>query len=139
MVHRAGGRAGDTVVVVGAGGLGTPAIQGAHLGGATRVVAVDPVAFKRGSAVTFGAPHTAPSVSDALELVRDLTRGVMADAVVVAPSTIGDGDVAGALALTRKGGICVLTGMAAPSTGAVPLDLQDLILMNKTLCGTLFG
>ncbi|MBP2453268.1 NDMA-dependent alcohol dehydrogenase [Mycolicibacterium lutetiense] len=139
MVHRAGVRAGDTVVVVGAGGIGTPAIQGAHLCGATRVVAVDPVAFKRDSAVTFGATHTAPSVSDALELVRDLTRGVMADAVVVAPSTIGDGDVAGALALTRKGGICVLTGMAAPSTGAVPLDLQDLILMNKTLCGTLFG
>ena len=43
------------------------------------------------------------------------------------------------LALTRKGGTCVLTGMAAPSAGAVQLDLPDMILMNKNLCGTLFG
>ena len=63
----------------------------------------------------------------------------MADAVVVSPSMIDDGDVADALSLTRKGGTCVLTGMAAPSAGAVRLDLQDLILMNKNLCGTLFG
>jgi S-(hydroxymethyl)glutathione dehydrogenase/alcohol dehydrogenase len=63
----------------------------------------------------------------------------MADAVVVSPSLIDDGDVADALSLTRKGGTCVLTGMAAPSAAAVQLDLQDLILMNKNLCGTLFG
>jgi S-(hydroxymethyl)glutathione dehydrogenase/alcohol dehydrogenase len=138
-VRRAGVRAGDTVVVIGAGGIGTAAIQGAHLSGAAEVVAVDPVAFKRDSALSFGATHTAATVPEAVETVRDLTRGVMADAVVVSPSMIGDGDVADALSLTRKGGTCVLTGMAAPSTGAVQLDLQDLILMNKNLCGTLFG
>ncbi|MDR3664299.1 MAG: NDMA-dependent alcohol dehydrogenase [Mycobacterium sp.] len=138
-VHRAAVRAGDTVVVIGAGGIGTAAIQGAHLGGAERVIAVDPVAFKRESAVGFGATHTAPTVAEALKLVRDLTRGVMADSVVLSPSEICDGDVAGALSLTRKGGTCVLTGMATPSAGAVQLDLQDFILMNKNLCGTLFG
>ncbi|OKH85359.1 alcohol dehydrogenase [Mycobacterium sp. ST-F2] len=138
-VRRAGVRAGDTVVVIGVGGIGTAALQGAALGGAAHVVAVDPVAFKRESAVGFGATHAAATVAEALELVRDLTHGVMADAVVVSPSLIGDGDVSDALSLTRKGGTCVLTGMAAPSAGAAQLDLQDLILMNKNLCGTLFG
>lgn len=138
-VRRAGVRAGDTVVVIGVGGIGTAAVQGAHLAGASQVVAVDPVAFKRDSAAGFGATHTAATVAEAVALVRDLTRGVMADAVVVSPSLIDDGDVADALSLTRKGGTCVLTGMAAPSAAAVQLDLQDLILMNKNLCGTLFG
>ncbi|MUL45332.1 NDMA-dependent alcohol dehydrogenase [Mycobacterium sp. CBMA293] len=138
-VHRAGVRAGDTVVVIGVGGIGTAAVQGAHLGGASHVIAVDPVAFKRDSALGFGATHGAGTVTEAVALVRDLTLGVMADVVVVSPSEINDGDVADALSLTRKGGTCVLTGMAAASAGAVQLDLQDLILMNKNLCGTLFG
>ena len=138
-VHRAAVRAGDTVVVIGVGGIGTAAIQGAQLSGAAVVVAVDPIAFKRQSALQFGATHTAATASEAIELVRDVTAGVMADAVVLSPSAIGAADVDSALALTRKGGTCVLTGMAAPSTGAVQLDLQDFILMNKNLSGTLFG
>jgi NDMA-dependent alcohol dehydrogenase len=138
-VHRGGVRAGDTVVVIGAGGIGTAAVQGAALGGAARVIAVDPVAFKRASAPRFGATHAVSSTAQALDLVRELTAGVMADVVVLSPSAIGDTDVDDALMLTRKGGTCVLTGMAAPSTGAVQLNLQDVILMNKSLCGTLFG
>lgn len=137
--HRAGVSDGDTVVVIGVGGIGTAALQGAALSGATNVVAVDPVVFKRDSALQFGATHTAATVSTAAAVVRELTRGVMADAVVLSPSAIGDADVADALSLTRKGGTCVLTGMAAPETGSVRLDLQDFILMNKNLCGTLFG
>ena len=138
-VHRGGVRTGDTVVVIGAGGIGTAAIQGAQLRGAAQVIAVDPVAFKRDSARGFGATHSVPSVTEAINLVRELTAGVMADVVVLSPSAIGDTDVDAALMLTRKGGTCVLTGMAAPSTGAVRLNLQDVILMNKSLCGTLFG
>jgi NDMA-dependent alcohol dehydrogenase len=138
-VHRAGVRAGDTVVVIGAGGIGTAALQGAALSGAAQVIAVDPVAFKRDSAPRFGATHTTATVSEAIDLVRELTAGVMADVVVLSPSAIGGTDVDTALMLTRKGGTCVLTGMAAPSTGAVQLNLQDFILMNKNLCGTLFG
>lgn len=138
-VHRAAVGAGDTVVVIGVGGIGTAAIQGAHLRGASTIVAVDPIEFKRRSSLEFGATHTAATASETIELVRDLTAGVMADAVVLSPSAIGCADVDSALTLTRKGGTCVLTGMAAPSTGAVQLDLQDFILMNKNLCGTLFG
>lgn len=137
-VYRAGVRGGDTVVVIGVGGIGTAAVQGARLRGAARIVAVDPVAFKRESASTFGATHTASSAAEALGLITELTRGVMADAVVVSPAVITDGDVEDALRLTRKGGTCVLTAMSVQGT-RTGLDPQDLALMNKNLCGTVFG
>ncbi|SPM33567.1 Zn-dependent alcohol dehydrogenase [Mycobacterium rhizamassiliense] len=137
--HRAGVRGGDTVVVIGAGGIGTAAIQGARISGAARIVVVDPVAFKRDSAPGFGATHTAATGAEAIELVRELTRGVMADAVVVSPAMIGAADVGVALQLTRKGGTCVLTGLPAPALGSIDVALQDFILMNKSLRGTVFG
>ena len=136
--YRAGVRGGDTVVVIGVGGIGIAAVQGARIRGATRIVAVDPVAFKRESAKAFGATHDAASAAEALGLVGELTRGVMADAVIVSPSVIIDADVADALRLTRKAGTCVLTGMSVQGTRA-GLDPQDLVLMNKNLCGTVFG
>ena len=139
VVNRSGMRVGDTVVVVGVGGIGTGAIQGARIGGAAQIVAVDPVEFKQKSALRFGATHSAATAEEALELVRELTYGVMADAVVVSPSLIAPADVRDALALTRKGGTCVLTGMTSQLTRSVKIDLQDFILMNKSLAGTVFG
>jgi NDMA-dependent alcohol dehydrogenase len=137
--NRSNMRPGDTVVVIGAGGIGTGAIQGARIGGAARIVAVDPVEFKQKSSLTFGATHSVASVAEALDLVRDLTYGVMADAVVVSPSLITADDVRDALKLTRKGGTCVLTGMTSQLTSSVNIDLQEFILMNKSLAGTIFG
>lgn len=137
--NRAGIRGGDTVVVIGAGGIGTGAIQGARISGAAHIVAVDPVEFKQKSALQFGATHSAPTIAEAQDMVRDLTYGVMADAVVVSPSLIAAADVRDALQLTRKGGTCVLTGMTSQLTRSVKIDLQDFILMNKTLAGTIFG
>lgn len=139
ITHRGAVRAGDTAVVIGAGGIGTGAIQGARISGASQIVAVDPVAFKRDTALEFGATHVVATAADAVDMVRELTRGVMADAVVVSPSLISPVDVRDALALTRKGGTCVLTGMTAQTTRSVKIDLQDFILMNKTLAGTVFG
>ncbi len=136
---RAGVRGGDTAVVVGAGGIGTGAIQGARINGAAQIIAVDPVEFKQKSALQFGATHSASSAAEALDLVRDLTHGVMADVVVVSPSLIGAEDIRDALKLTRKGGTCVLTGMTAQTTRSIKFDLQDFVLMNKTLVGTVFG
>ncbi|ULP46276.1 NDMA-dependent alcohol dehydrogenase [Mycolicibacter virginiensis] len=134
--YRAGVRGGDTVVVIGVGGIGTAAVQGARINGAVRIVAVDPIAFKRESAAAFGATHTASSAAEAFD--RDLTRGVMADAVVLSPAVVTDSDLEDALRLTRKAGTCVLTGMAVQGT-RTSIDPQDMMLMNKTLCGTVFG
>lgn len=137
--NRAGVHGGDIVVVIGAGGIGTAAIQGARINGAAMIVAVDPVDFKLTSALGFGATHTASSATEALELVRELTRGTMADAVVVSPASITAADVGAALALTRKGGTCVLTGLSSPQTVSADMRIQDFVLLNKTLCGTIFG
>ena len=139
VANRSNMRAGDTVAVIGVGGIGTGAIQGARIGGAAQIVAVDPVEFKQKSALQFGATHSVAPVAEALDLVRGLTYGVMADAVVVSPSLITPEDVRDALQLTRKGGTCVLTGMTSQLTRSVKVDLQDFILMNKTLAGTVFG
>ena len=139
VANRSGMRVGDTVVVVGVGGIGTGAIQGARIGGAAQIVAVDPVEFKQKSALRFGATHSAATAAEALDLVRELTYGVMADAVVVSPSLITADDVRDAVKLTRKGGTCVLTGMTSQLTRSVNIDLQDFILMNKSLAGTVFG
>ena len=138
-VHRAGVRGGDVVVVIGAGGIGTAVIQGARISGATTIVAVDPVALKRDCALRFGATDVCATAADAVDLIRDRTRGVMADAVVVAISTVLPDDVDAALTLTRKGGTCVLTGLASAATLSAAMGLQQFVLSNKTLCGTVFG
>jgi Zn-dependent alcohol dehydrogenase len=138
--HRANVREGDTVVVVvGAGGIGTAALQAARINGASCIVAVEPVEFKRTAAGEFGATHTAASAEEATPLVRELTRGVMADSVILAPAAITADDIEDGLALTRKGGTCVLTGMPSRSIGPINVNVQHFILMNKTLCGTVFG
>ncbi len=137
--NRSNMRAGDTVVVIGVGGIGTAAIQSARINGAAQIVAVDPVEFKQKSALRFGATHSAGSAEEAMDLVRGLTHGVMADAVVVSPSLMSREDVRDGVALTRKGGTCVLTGMTSQLTQSVKINLQEFILMNKTLAGTIFG
>jgi alcohol dehydrogenase len=137
--HRAGVRGGDTVVVIGAGGIGVGAIQGARINGAAHIVAVDPVEFKQKAALGFGATHSVATVAEAEDLVRDLTYGVMADGVVAAPSLIAGEDVNSYLKLTRKGGTCVLTGMTSQTTRSIKINLQNFILWNKNLVGTVFG
>jgi Zn-dependent alcohol dehydrogenase len=138
-VHEAQVRGGDTVVVIGAGGIGTAAIQGARICGAATIVAVDPVEFKRTSALGFGATHAVRDVGEATDLVRELTHGVMADGVVLSPALVGEDDIYDALTLTRKGGNCVVTGLATPMTQSIRLSVQEFTLMNKTLRGTVFG
>ena len=63
----------------------------------------------------------------------------MADSVIVSPSLISEHDVQAALSLTRKGGTCVLTGMTATTTNSISINLQEFILWNKSLVGTVLG
>jgi NDMA-dependent alcohol dehydrogenase len=137
--NRAKVRPGDTVVVIGVGGIGIAAIQGARIHSVAQIIAVDPVELKQKSAMQFGATHSVESANDALGVVRDLTHGVMADSVVVSPSLISGEDVQAALSLTRKGGTCVLTGMTEQTTSSVAMNLQEFILWNKSLVGTVYG
>ncbi len=135
----AGTQIGDTVVVVGVGGIGMNAVQGAKAAGAKHIVAVDPNEFKRQIAPTFGATHTATDAGAAIELVKELTWGVMADRVVLTPGVVPTDLIMVAMMLLRKGGTCVLTGMAKVSEMMVPLVLPDMVSSCKTLKGVLYG
>src|SRR5262245_4020975 len=134
-----GTQPGDTVVIVGTGGVGINAVQGARAAGANIVIAVDPVGFKRDSAKYFGATDTSPSVEEAIPLVQELTRGVMADRVVLTPSVVRAELLAPALTLTRKGGTCLMTGVPKFEINMVPLLLIDMLQSCKTLKGLIYG
>lgn len=138
-VYRAGTIAGDVVVVVGCGGVGMNAVQGAAMAGAKVVVAVDPVDFKRHSAPQFGATHSCASMLEAIDLVRDLTYGEMADRVIIAPSVMHGDLMSEAMTLTAKGGTCVVTGVAPALQAEASINLMQLAMLNKEVKGTIFG
>jgi S-(hydroxymethyl)glutathione dehydrogenase/alcohol dehydrogenase len=130
---------GDTVAVVGCGGLGANAVQGARLVGAGTIVAIDPVEFKREKAMELGATHTAMSLADALPLITDITDGRMC-AVVVMTMGVGDGSmIADAMAITAKAGRVVVTNAHPQHEHTVTLSLADLTIMEKMLVGSCFG
>ena len=130
---------GDTVAVVGCGGLGSNAVQGARLAGARNIVAIDPVAFKREKAMEFGATHTATSLAEALQLVTDLTDGRMCNCVVMTMG-VGDGSIiADAMAITAKFGSVVVTNAHPQRETSINISLADLTIMEKRLIGSVFG
>ncbi|PRI15383.1 alcohol dehydrogenase [Mycobacterium shigaense] len=135
----AGTEPGDTVVVLGTGGVGMNALQGARAAGAKHVVAVDPVEYKRNSVKIFGATHSAVSAEEAILLVADITAGVMADRVVVTAGVVHVDLIPLAMRLLRKGGTCVITGITPYTEGTVPLVLQEMVLSSKQLKGALYG
>jgi S-(hydroxymethyl)glutathione dehydrogenase/alcohol dehydrogenase len=134
-----GTQPGDTVVIVGTGGVGLNAVQGARAAGANTVIAVDPVDFKRDTAKFFGATDTCPSIEAAFPLVQELTRGVMADRVVLTPHVVAPEMLAPALMLTRKAGTCLMTGVPKFDINMVPLVLVDMLQNCKTLKGLIYG
>lgn len=138
-VYRAEVQPGQTVVVVGVGGVGVNAVQGARMVGARHVVAVDPVELKRKVALDLGATHAVASMEEALPLVTDLTLGRMAHAVIMVPSVL-HGDLMGpALALTGKAGTCVVTGVAPQTQTGCSVNLFELAMWQKEVRGVLFG
>ena len=132
-------RVGDVVVVVGIGGIGINAVQGAVALGAEYVVAVDPVAFKRSKALEFGATHAVASSEEARELLTELTRGRMAQ-VCVNTMGVGDGDQIGAsLGLVGKRGRVVVTNIHPASETKVAMSALELTTYEKQVRGSLFG
>ncbi len=138
-VYRAEVKPGETVVVIGVGGVGINAVQGAAMVGAKNIIAVDLVEFKQKAALDFGATHSAGSIEEAIPLVRDLTRGEMADAVILVPSIMYGDLMEGALAMTGKNGTCVVTGMAPQAQTECSINLFELAMWQKEVRGVVFG
>jgi len=130
---------GDTVVVVGVGGVGINAVQGAALAGAERIFAVDPVEFKREKAMEFGATDVAADIDSAFEMLEQATRGRLAN-VVINTKGLGVGaDIGHALRLAGKRGKVVVTNVHNYAENEVALSPIDLVLMEKQVRGALFG
>ena len=132
-------RSGDTVVVVGVGGIGMSAVQGARMAGASQIVAVDPVAWKRDAAKDFGATHSAADVAEALPLVTEITAGQMAAAVLITPSLALGELIMPAMLLAGKRGRVVVTAVAPTAQQEISCNLTDLTFMEKQLRGALYG
>ncbi len=138
-VNRAEVRAGDTVVVVGCGGIGSNAVQGAAAAGAANVIAVDPVQFKQEMAMQLGATHACSSMEEAKALVNEVTWGRMAGATIMTPGVLTGDLIQPAMDLTAKGGTVVATAVAPMRQEDVKLDLARMTLSQKELRGTIFG
>ncbi len=136
---RADVQPGDTVVVIGIGGIGINAVQGAKMAGAKHVIAIDPIEFKREKAMEFGATHTYASMAEAMAPVTDLTWGQMAEKVIMTPGIMYGDLVEGANQLCQKGGTIVITAVAPVQQEDVSLNLFNFAMSNKEIKGTIFG
>ena len=137
-VNTAAIQAGDTVAVVGCGGVGLNIVQGAKLAGAGQIVAVDVHAGPLELASQLGATHTVDASSqDAVGTVFDLTAQRGAD---VAFEAIGAKQtIEQAMSMTRRGGQIVLVGI--PRMHVIlelPVTL-GLVMSERSLKGCWYG
>ncbi|HEX2705137.1 MAG TPA: S-(hydroxymethyl)mycothiol dehydrogenase [Candidatus Lustribacter sp.] len=136
-VNTGGAGRGDSVAVIGCGGVGNAAIAGAHVVGATRIIAVDLDDRKLELARSFGATHTVNSGrEDAVEKIREYTGGHGADVVVEAvgrPETYEQAFYARDLA-----GTVVLVGVPTPER-QVTLPMIDIFGRGGALKSSWYG
>jgi Zn-dependent alcohol dehydrogenase len=132
-------RPGDTVVVVGIGGIGMNAVQGAAMAGAKHVIAIDPIEFKREKAMEFGATHTFGSMEDAFPEVRQMTQGRLADKVIMTPGVMYGDLMELGTGLAGKGSTIVVTAVAPITQKESSVNLLELAMWQKEIKGTIFG
>ena len=138
-VYAADVRAGETVIVIGTGGIGMNAVQGARMAGAKHIIAIDPVEMKREKAMEMGATHAYASMAEAMAPVNDLTWGRMAEKAVLCVGRIQGENIQEMLSLVGKGGTGVVTGMGSMTDVDVKLSMFELTLLEKRLQGAIFG
>jgi len=138
-VYAAGTRPGQAIVVMGVGGVGINAVQGASHAGATAVIAVDPVALKREKALAVGATHAFATMAEATDFVRSITNGQGADATIVTVGLASGKDVAEAFDSIRKAGTVVVTSIAPSSEDHIPVPILDLTRFQKRIQGAIYG
>ncbi|MGO8860700.1 MAG: NDMA-dependent alcohol dehydrogenase [Acidimicrobiales bacterium] len=130
---------GDVIIVMGVGGIGINAVQGALHAGATRVIAADPVDLKRDAALRLGATDAVASIDEAAELARSLTDGQGADAAIVAVGVLSGEHIAQAFDSVRKAGTVVVTAVAPMDHVGIPVSPFLLAMFQKRLQGCLYG
>lgn len=136
-VYAAALRPGMSVAILGAGGVGLNALQGAALCGAHPIIAVDRLPARLELARQFGATHLVDATTtDVVAALRDLSDGQGVDVAIEAignPATIRQ-----AYEAIHRGGRVVQVG-AAPLDADLILKPWTLPLLEKSLVGTLYG
>ena len=139
-VNRGGTKPGDTVAVIGCGGVGSGAIQGAVHAGARAVVAIDTNQSKVDRALKIGATHGCATTLDAaFTILPELTMGKNCDVVIITTGVLTGELIEQARSITAKGGVIVATSVAPMNQQTVELNMFGLSMYNQELRGTVFG
>ena len=138
-VYAAQVQAGDTVAIVGCGGIGSAAVQGAKIAGARVIAAIDPVEFKREKAQEFGATVSYSSIDEAVADLETSTWGRGFDKVIMAMG-VGNGDALGqAFWLGGKRSKIVVTNIHPIGETSIAIPAVFLTVFEKQIIGSLFG
>jgi S-(hydroxymethyl)glutathione dehydrogenase/alcohol dehydrogenase len=128
---------GSTVVIIGAGGVGLNAIQGANLSGAYPLIVIDLLDNKLEAAHSFGATHTINGrEGDAVRAVRELTNGLGADYVFItvgSPAAMEQG-----YKMSNNGGTIVFVGIPDWKT-KMSLPIGITVSSEKKIMGSFMG
>lgn len=137
VVNRAKVRPLRSVVVIGTGGVGINAIQGAAFSGADPIIAVDILDNRLSAAMDFGATHTVNAArKDAVETVRKIASGRGADYVFV---TVGSVDaIQQGLSMSASRGMTVIIGLP-PVKDKLSISPIELIVTERALVGGFMG
>ncbi|WP_380787788.1 zinc-dependent alcohol dehydrogenase family protein [Sphingomonas sp. R86521] len=135
VVNTADVKAGQTVAVIGLGGVGLAAVLGAIAAGAAQVIAVDLADDKLALATELGATAVVKAGADAVATVHALTNGGCDVALEMAGSVRA---LESAVAMTRRGGITVTAGLPPPDA-ALAVNVVALVADERTLKGSYIG
>ena len=127
---------GSSVAVIGCGGVGLSALQGARIAGAGRIIAVDTVPWKLELARKLGASDVVNAADgDPVAAVKELTAG----GVETAFECIGTAPTCQqALAMLCRGGTAVMVGVV-PMGVSVAIPMLDVVLSGKKILGSMMG
>jgi alcohol dehydrogenase/S-(hydroxymethyl)glutathione dehydrogenase/alcohol dehydrogenase len=128
----------ESVLVVGCGGDGMNVVQGAHLCGASKIIAADIVPAKLDWAREFGATHTLNAQGEELtRAVLELTDGIGVDHSFVCidpPVTL-----LSAFRATAKGGNVVVTALTPDAVTEIRIPPLELLVTQKAIMGAVYG
>ncbi|MCB0109041.1 MAG: zinc-binding dehydrogenase, partial [Caldilineaceae bacterium] len=136
-VNTAGVQPGDKVAVIGTGGVGLNAVQGAALAGASQIIAVDIEDRKLELASSFGATDAVnPKDGDPVQAVLDLTDGVGVDYAIEVIGNVKT--IEQAYGMIRRHGTVVVVGMDSDEK-RIEIPAQNIVRAEKRLVGSYYG
>ncbi len=136
VVHAAAVQPGDSVAVIGLGGVGLCAVQGARLAGAGPIIAVDPSVEKADLARRLGATDVLEPEADIARRIRALTGGRGVDHAI---ECVGRADtIRMAWSVTRRGGQATVVGLGA-RTDMLSFNALEVAHFARTLRGSMYG